>query len=367
MGSEEGEELRKGEGREDRGGQALQLSRRGTRASGGGLIQRSRKRQRSISSCNSPRSTFLSRHSSFNWYDVDLWTEIAKYLDGSDLMRLSLANCWFNHLIAEESVWMHACLRDLHVPPSGEVSFPWKDIYGSAFDGSHSYNYRQQEKHIDWIRIGAFLLDSPVVLLTENLTLPKMLPRPEDDPAKTIQTTGTCLLAGARTGIWIADLQLVRCPVCNLNTCEGTMQVLDARHVELFLEEGFKDGSWEYEDIGSHRIAKQSIAAAGAIFDSKHLPDPSTAGVLDAKAWIGQQDDWQPKARLSLHAVAVNTNLQPNEGEIALVIRVIRIQSLNLLLGDTTNHAGLQVRFQAMRSTGEDRKVVSIRISQQLV
>lgn len=56
------------------------------------------------------------------------------------------------------------------------------------------------------------------------------------------------------------------------------MQVLDARHVELFLEEGFKDGSWEYEDIGSHRIAKQSIAAAGAIFDSKHLPDPSTAG-----------------------------------------------------------------------------------------
>ncbi|RRT59566.1 hypothetical protein BHE74_00033571 [Ensete ventricosum] len=122
------------------------------------------------------------------------------------------------------------------------------------------------------------------------------------------------------------------------------MQVLDARHVELFLEEGFKDGSWEYEDIGSHRIAKQSGAAAGAIFDSKHLSDPSTAGnarVLDKKAWIGQQDDWQPKARLSLHAVAVNTNLQPNEG--------------------------LQVRFQAMRSTGADRKVVSIRISQQLV
>lgn len=68
---------------------------------------------------------------------MDLWTEIAKYLDGSDLMRLSLANRWFNHLIAEESVWMHACLRDLHVPPSGEVSFPWKDIYGSAF-GTHT-------------------------------------------------------------------------------------------------------------------------------------------------------------------------------------------------------------------------------------
>ncbi|URE47695.1 Nac domain-containing protein, partial [Musa troglodytarum] len=277
---------------------------------------------------------FLGSEADLLRYDVDLWTEIAKYLDGSDLMRLSMANRWFNHLIAEESIWMHACLRDLHVPPSGDVSFPWQDIYASAFDGSHSYNYRQREKHIDWIRIGAFLLDSSVVLLTENLTLPKMLPRPEDDPAKSIQTTGTCLLAGARTGIWIADLQLVRCPVCNLNTCEGTMQVLDARHVELFLEEGFKDGSWEYEDIGSHRIAKQSIGAAGAIFDSKHLPDPSTAGVLDAKAWIGQQDDWQPKARLSLHAVAVNTNLQPNEG--------------------------LQVRFQAMRTTGADRKKLHV-------
>lgn len=38
-------------------------------------------------------------------------------------------------------------------------------------------------------------------------------------------------------------------------------------------------------------------------------------GVLDVKSWIGQPEDWQPKARVSLHAVAVNTNLQPNEGK----------------------------------------------------
>lgn len=57
---------------------------------------------------------------------------------------------------------------------------------------------------LDRMRIGAFFLDSPVVLLSETLTLPKRLPLPQDDRAKTIQCTGTCLLTAARTGIWIA-------------------------------------------------------------------------------------------------------------------------------------------------------------------
>ncbi|XP_074562506.1 putative F-box protein At3g61730 [Curcuma longa] len=323
-------------GQQSRGGQTTQQLKE-TR--GGGEIQRSSKRHR-ISRA-SPRSTFLARHSCFSWYEADVWTEVAKYLDGSDLVRLGLANRWFHRLINEESIWKYAYLRDLHVPPPLRVAFPWKQLYASAFDGSHSYSFRHKEKHIDRMRIGAFFLDSPVVLLSETLTLPKRLPRPQDDRAKTIQCTGTCLLTDARTGIWIADLQLVRCPVCNLNTCEGTMQVLDARHAELFLEQGYKDGRWDFEDIGSRRIEKSAGAATGAIFDVKHLLGPSTVGVMDAKAWVGQQDDWQPKARLSIHAVAVNTNLQANEG--------------------------LQVRFQTMTSTGADHKVVSIRISQQLI
>ncbi|WOK97192.1 putative F-box protein [Canna indica] len=248
-------------------------------------------------------------------YDADAWTEVAKYLNGRDLVRLSLVNRWFNRLIAEQSIWKHAFLRDLHVPPPSHVSFPWNRLYASAFDGSHAYTFRQGDSHIDWVRIGAFYFDSTVALLSEKLPPPRKLPRPEDDPVKTIEAAGTCLLTNARSGIWIADLQLVRCPVCNLSTCEGTMQVLDTRHAELFLEEGFKDGSWVYEDIGSHRIEEPSAAAAAAIFDVKHLAGPCTAGVLDAKAWMGKQDDWQPKARLSLHAVAVNTNLQPNQGD----------------------------------------------------
>lgn len=30
------------------------------------------------------------------------------------------------------------------------------------------------------------------------------------------------------------------------------VQVLDVRHCELFLEEEFWDGTWEYEDLGQH-------------------------------------------------------------------------------------------------------------------
>lgn len=57
----------------------------------------------------------------------------------------------------------------------------------------------------------------------------------------------------------------------------GTMQSLDARHFELFMNEGYQDGSWEYSQICSHEIKKHVDGASGAIFDMKHLTDPSTA------------------------------------------------------------------------------------------
>ncbi|XP_038977770.1 probable F-box protein At3g61730, partial [Phoenix dactylifera] len=370
-------------------------------------------------------------------YEADIWTEVAKYLDGKDLARLGMTNRWFHRLIMEDSIWKYACLRDLQVPPPRHVSFTWKQLYKSAFDGSHAYCFRQQEKHIGEQPIGGFVLETPSVLLTEKLVLPKKLPKPEGNPERTIQTFGTCVLTNVRTGIWLAgtispalhpfsfqglrirticswsdapsatstpakvwDRAKKHTPILPVSTkappgftsnhCDlirspffyyyfflhaGTMQVLDARHVELFLEEGYRNGSWEYEDIGIHRIEKPSDTATGGIFEIKYLTSPCTAGnhhshlylspifcngrngkraaaaaaagvggvigVLDVKSWIGQPSDWQPKARLCLHAVAVNTNLQPNEG--------------------------LQVKFQAMRSRGADGEVVSIRISQQLI
>ena len=56
------------------------------------------------------------------------------------------------------------------------------------------------------------------------------------------------------------------------------MQTLDARHIELFLSEGYRDGSWEYQIIGSHDIKKHADGASAGIFDIKHLNDSSTSG-----------------------------------------------------------------------------------------
>lgn len=39
------------------------------------------------------------------------------------------------------------------------------------------------------------------------------------------------------------------------------------------------------------------------------------AAVFDYKSWIGRSNDWQPKAMIAYHAIAVSTNLQENEGK----------------------------------------------------
>ncbi|KAJ4949966.1 hypothetical protein NE237_026798 [Protea cynaroides] len=274
-----------------------------------------------------------------DWYEEDIWTEIAKYLDGKSLVMLGATNRWFHRIAMEENIWKFACLRDLQVKEPERVAFKWIELYTSAFDGSHSYSFHQQGKHIDWMRIGAFFFDSPVALLTENLSSPIKIPQGATTE-KMVQNTGSCVLSNIKPGIWIADLQLVRCPVCNLNTCEGTMQTLDVRHIELFLKEEYKKGSWQYEEIGCHEIKKHTDRASGCIFDIRHLEDCSTSEILNLQSWVGKLKDWQPKARITPHAVAVSTNLQQNEG--------------------------IQVKYNAMKG-GPEGEIVSMRISQQLI
>jgi len=58
------------------------------------------------------------------------------------------------------------------------------------------------------------------------------------------------------------------------------MQTLEARQIELFLCEGFRNGSWNYELIGSYTINKSVGAASGGIFDLKHIKDRAMAGKL---------------------------------------------------------------------------------------
>ncbi|KAJ9539276.1 hypothetical protein OSB04_032009 [Centaurea solstitialis] len=334
---------------------------------------------KSICCCASPRFTSSSSSlSSFSWHEEDVWTEIAKYLDGKSLVMLASTSKWFLNVVMDESVWKFACLRDLQVPDCSETAFKWVKLYASAFGGGHSYAFRQKEKHIDWMRIGAFCFDSRDAFLMENLTCPSKLPK-EDTMQNMLNSYGSCVLHNIKTGIWIADLQLVRCPVCDLNTCDGekvlatnmglkfenqqrkeatkllccnsflnyrlyflagTMQVLDARHLELFLTEGYQKGNWEYKLVGSHDIRKHVDSASGGIFDIKYLKASSTAELFNLKSWVGKPNDWQPKAMVTYHAVAINTNLQENEG--------------------------LHIKYHVMTS-GDTGEIVSIRISQQLL
>ncbi|KAL8160044.1 hypothetical protein V2J09_001581 [Rumex salicifolius] len=285
------------------------------------------RRNKPICSCVSPRSSLTSPLPPFSCYEEDVWTEIAKYLDGKSLVKLAATCKWFYSLTLEDSV-----------PDPGNVAFKWCKLYASAVDGSHSYLFRQKDKHIDWLRIGAFSFNSTLALLTDKLTFPKTISA-DETLEKTLKNNDSLVLSNLKDGIWIADLQLVRCPVCDLNTCDGTMQVLDARHVELFQHNGFKDGSWQYTLLGTHETRKHVSGACGAIVDLKYLKDNSTAELLST-SWLGKPTDWQPKTKLNLHSVAVNTNLQDNEG--------------------------IQVKYHVMR-TGDEGKAVAIRITQQLL
>ncbi|CBI40521.3 unnamed protein product, partial [Vitis vinifera] len=64
---------------------------------------------------------------------------------------------------------------------------------------------------------------NPIALLAEKLSCPLKIPQGEN-LGKTLESCGFCILNNIKTGIWIADLQLVRCPVCDLNTCDGKQE-----------------------------------------------------------------------------------------------------------------------------------------------
>ncbi|XP_074263415.1 putative F-box protein At3g61730 [Silene latifolia] len=269
-----------------------------------------------------------------------MWIEIAKYSDGKSLVKLASTCNWFNKVVTEECVWKYACLCDLGIPDPGDVSFKWKNIYASAFDGTHSYLFRQHEKHIEWFRVGAFFLESPAAVLTGKLTFPRRI---EDTIEKMLEFSGLCEITNIKTGIWIADLQLLHCPVCGLNSCDGTMLVLDARHFELFLSQGYQNGSWNFREVGSHEIKGVVDVASGAIIDLEHLKDAATAEIFKTETWFGKGNDLLPEAKTTLHAVAVNTN-------------------------KLVHNDGLKVKFHIMRAgTGTVEPIVAIRISQHLL
>nr|TKW12160.1 hypothetical protein SEVIR_5G018800v2 [Setaria viridis] len=281
----------------------------------------------------------------FNWYEPDMWTEVAKHLCGFDLLRLSFTCRWFRRLLADDSIWRYAFFRDLDLSDANpRIHRPfyrsWRRLYFAAFDGTHAYSLCQSGEHRSSWRIGSFLLDSPQMLLMGKLPVPRWLPPDPEDLQLGVAMMGACKLHNARPGIWITDMHVMRCPKCNLNSCRGNMQILDARHSELFLEEAYWDQTWEYEELGEHFQDEEVADAFCAIINAKHLASPSTAVVL-SKSWAGKRDDLLTKQCASATGAAIHTNLQSN--------------------------AGLVSQFEAMRDTARDGQIVSVRISQVLL
>ena len=59
------------------------------------------------------------------------------------------------------------------------------------------------KKKSDWMRIGAFFMDSSVALLTERISCSPKISN-EDDVEKMLKSSGCCVLDNIKTGIWIA-------------------------------------------------------------------------------------------------------------------------------------------------------------------
>lgn len=77
----------------------------------------------------------------------------------------------------------------------------------------------------DWMRIGAFSMDSSEAILTERLSFPARIPK-EDETQTLLKSTGCCVLKNVKTGIWIAGStnlpnSLLLCEASNLHAYFG--------------------------------------------------------------------------------------------------------------------------------------------------
>ncbi|KAJ4794612.1 F-box protein RMF [Rhynchospora pubera] len=168
-------------------------------------------------------------------------------MGSKDMGNICMVSRWLNNQFSEGHLWKIAFLRDMNIADDFHVNASWKEIYASAFNGSHSFilHHGYQQEQIDKRRLGAFSLTSHSVLLTHTLSLPNILPPVLIEYIDDI--LDVCILNNARIGIWISDYHKVQSPWNNNHI--GVAYVLDARHCELFLEEGYNDGTWEYETI----------------------------------------------------------------------------------------------------------------------
>ncbi|BBN16036.1 hypothetical protein MPTK1_7g02940 [Marchantia polymorpha subsp. ruderalis] len=271
-------------------------------------------------------------------FSFDVWGNIISFLQADDLIRLSLANHALYALVMEDHTWKGICRRDLKIPfdSNMETSFSWRRLHRAAFDGSHSYVRDKSAKHIDWMRIGAFTIISGEVLVSGTARMQAI----EDKIFFETQKDQTLLsLCGVKTGPWIADLHLVHCPLCS--SCEGTMQVFDARHWDLFLEEKYQSEDWKHEEVVSYIVGDHCPWAISGIFDTtkihiKNSPDELFS--FNSRDYAATY--WEPRFRTSSYSAIAFTALKENKG--------------------------LQVKYYVMRA-GSEGRIVGLRVTHQLV
>ncbi|KAJ4794608.1 hypothetical protein LUZ62_045854 [Rhynchospora pubera] len=318
--------------------------------------------------------------------NFDLWTDVAKHMGGKEMAIIGSVSQWFKYLISQGFLWERAFLRDMKIPVPCPVIFDWKEIYDSAFNGSHSFSFRLQDKHthIGFLfvlkntiyifhnktliiltilikihvcnsssackRFGAFYLNSNLVLLTHTLHIPSELPPIGIWLQSSVELFSMCSLNNARTGIWISDHHVVHCQWCS--SSRGLVHVLDARHLELFLEEGFKNGTWQYQDIGIRIIPCECDTAFAGIFDLSCMGSPNTSRILNLNSWGG------PSTQI------LGPNMCDGPFTPHLLKSVICSHAV-ALMAHLEHNIGIFIRYQVMKN--DNQEVVAIRISQYVI
>ncbi|MCO5596303.1 hypothetical protein L7F22_050364 [Adiantum nelumboides] len=234
--------------------------------------------------------------------------------------------------------WKEACCRDLKFPHDAVSQFTWRELYASSVDGSHAYSIHDSHRHIDWKRIGSFCVQSGDVLVSGHLSSLASILAVGDDIIQC--ENSSVVLSNVQTGGWIADLNLLNCSLCTDANCEGTVQVLDARHSELFLHEEYRNGEWTYEGAGEFYVHPPFTAVSVGILDAGNLTSEGSKELLNLEAWVYSPDSYVPATMSKLFAAGASTNLDQHD-----------------------EAKGLSVKVYTMRA-GEDGGIVAVRMTQ---
>eukprot|EP00850_Spirogloea_muscicola_P000237 SM000001S04639 [mRNA] locus=s1:1443368:1444530:+ [translate_table: standard] len=213
------------------------------------------------------------------------WACVCARLDGRDLASLALASRHLHDIAMDDANWRELCLRSLGLDRrcSVQVSAPWRQIYVASSGMPHRIGCMDEDGNnsslnwtriTHWMRIGAFIMVSGQVLATDCLKNEvKFVTENNNGENKPVRDNfkplSYWLFDDAKPGIWIA----------------GTMQTLDVRHAELFLQHEYQSGEWRHTLESEHKVPFQCVQAASGVFDAMYLNTEETRSVRHSFDW----------------------------------------------------------------------------------